>query len=142
MSEAGKTREDFPDCPDCETDVFVSGARVNAYKYVCNYCHEKFGRREGVDIEEVSNQFPNNPIDGVTDKELDQIYDNHTHFGVPKNRTRAGGQLHLLHRKGTTYCKRWRWDRKGDLRKVEKAVYPKGYLDVCKECLKEWRENQ
>lgn len=141
MSKVGQPRKDFPDCPTCETDVFVSGAYVDAWKYECNFCHEKFGRKEGVDLTNPSNGLPNNPIEPATDEELTTIYKNHTHFGVAKNRNRSDGKMHLLRHTGTTYCKRKRWDTEdSNLRKVEKSIYPKGYLEVCKECMKEWRD--
>jgi hypothetical protein len=38
---------DWPDCPDCGTDVFVSGAHSYLHDYQCYACDEKFEQRVG-----------------------------------------------------------------------------------------------
>ena len=33
---------EYPDCPDCASDVFVDGSRRRHYDYRCNFCGLRF----------------------------------------------------------------------------------------------------
>jgi predicted transcriptional regulator len=50
MSKSTQANGDFPNCPECETDVFVQGSKGEK-PYYCNICNVEFG-------EDGETQFP------------------------------------------------------------------------------------
>lgn len=34
---------DYPECPECDSEVFVDGNPSNKYDYICQKCDREFG---------------------------------------------------------------------------------------------------
>lgn len=128
---------DYPICPDCKTNVLVAGVSDIKGGYKCHACGKRFDQtrpyEKGVDKDKATKP--------ATESELKKLYGEFDTFMVPKRMNVDNTKQHLKNNKSRfkTLCDEVSGYRGGEMREVGKSIYPRGYNDICKNCLKEWR---
>jgi len=131
---------DYPSCPDCDSDVFVTKTQT-AYK--CESCDTVFDRqhtKKGT-FQQNKRKSSATPIKPATGAEINALYKQFDTFVVPETAHKNGAKQHIPSPNigEKTLCDRHSGYTQSESRVVDKEVYPKGYLDFCKNCVNQWR---